>query len=47
MHAVQPSLPDKAMEPRRLRSVVTIFLLGLIFWGVSSLVIAAIREHSD
>jgi capsular polysaccharide transport system permease protein len=44
---VQPSLPDKAMEPRRLRSVFTVFLLGLIFWGVSSLVIAAIREHSD
>jgi capsular polysaccharide transport system permease protein len=44
---VQPSLPDKAMEPRRLRSVFTVFLVGLIVWGVSSLVTAAIREHSD
>ena len=44
---VQPSLPDKAMEPRRIRSVFTVFLLGLIVWGVASLVIAAIREHSD
>jgi capsular polysaccharide transport system permease protein len=44
---VQPSLPDKAMEPRRIRSVLTVFLLGLMLWGVSSLVIAAIREHSD
>jgi capsular polysaccharide transport system permease protein len=44
---VQPSLPDKAMEPRRIRSVFTVFLIGLIAWGVASLLIAAIREHSD
>jgi capsular polysaccharide transport system permease protein len=44
---VQPSLPDKAMEPRRIRSVFTVFLLGLIAWGMSSLLIAAIREHAD
>jgi capsular polysaccharide transport system permease protein len=44
---VQPNLPDKAMEPRRIRSVFTVFLVGMIAWGVVSLVIAAIREHSD
>jgi capsular polysaccharide transport system permease protein len=44
---VQPSLPDKSMEPRRIRSVFTVFLLGLMVWGVASLVIAAIREHAD
>jgi len=44
---VQPNLPDKAMEPRRIRSVFTVFLLGMITWGVASLLIAAIREHSD
>lgn len=44
---VQPSLPDKAMEPRRIRSVLTVFLLGLIAWGVASLIIASVREHSD
>jgi capsular polysaccharide transport system permease protein len=44
---VQPSLPDKAMEPRRLRSMFTVFLAGMIGWGVASLLIAAIREHSD
>jgi capsular polysaccharide transport system permease protein len=43
---VQPSLPDKAMEPRRTRSVFTVFLIGLIAWGVVNLLIAAIREHS-
>jgi capsular polysaccharide transport system permease protein len=44
---VQPSLPDKAMEPRRIRSIFTVFLIGVIAWGVGSLLIAAIREHSD
>lgn len=44
---VQPNLPDKAMEPRRIRSVFTVFLIGLIAWGVVSLLVAAIREHSD
>ncbi len=44
---IQPSLPDKAMEPRRVRSVLTVFLIGLIAWGVVSLLIAAIREHAD
>jgi capsular polysaccharide transport system permease protein len=44
---VQPSLPDKAMEPRRIRSVFTVFALGLICWAVSGLVLASIREHSE
>ena len=44
---VQPNLPDKAMEPRRIRSMFTVFLIGMIAWGVVSLLIAAIREHLD
>jgi capsular polysaccharide transport system permease protein len=44
---VQPNLPDKAMEPRRFRSMFTVLLVGMIAWGVVSLLIAAIREHSD
>jgi capsular polysaccharide transport system permease protein len=44
---VQPNLPDKAMSPRRVRSVITVFLVGMILWGVASLVLAAIREHAD
>lgn len=44
---VQPNLPDKAMEPRRLRSVLTVFVLGLIAWGIVSLVFASVREHTD
>lgn len=44
---VQPSLADEAMQPRRIRSVFTVFLVGLILWGAASLVTAAIREHAD
>jgi capsular polysaccharide transport system permease protein len=44
---VQPSLPDEAMEPRRIRSMFTALLIGLIAWGLVSLLIAAIREHAE
>ncbi|MDP3823583.1 MAG: hypothetical protein Q8R33_19100 [Burkholderiales bacterium] len=44
---VQPNLPDKALEPRRLRSMLMVFALGLVLWGVVSLVVASVKEHSD
>lgn len=44
---VQPDFPDNAMEPRRIRSVFTVLVLGLIAWGVLSLILASIREHAD
>jgi capsular polysaccharide transport system permease protein len=44
---VQPSLPDKAMAPKRLRSMFTVLLISLISWGVASLLLASIREHAD
>ena len=43
----QPNKPDSAIEPRRIRGIVTTFLLGLIVWGISSMLIAGIREHND
>jgi capsular polysaccharide transport system permease protein len=44
---VQPSLPDESVEPRRIRSVFTVFVLGLVAWGVASLLVASVREHVD
>lgn len=44
---VQPNLPDKALEPRRIRNIFTVLLLGMILWGVASLVVASVKEHSD
>jgi capsular polysaccharide transport system permease protein len=43
----QPSLPDVAQEPRRLRSVLATFVLGAVAWGVLSMLLAGIREHQD
>ena len=44
---VQPNLPDKAMEPHRIRSILTVLLLGLVAWAVGSLVTASVREHTE
>ena len=44
---VQPNLPDKAAEPRRIRSIFMVLVLGLIAWGVTSLLVASIKEHAD
>lgn len=43
---VQPNRPDKALEPRRFRSILATFILGMVVWGVLSLLIAGIREHN-
>jgi capsular polysaccharide transport system permease protein len=44
---VEPNLPDYAMEPYRVRSILTVLAVGLILWGVVSLVLASVREHTD
>ena len=44
---VQPNLPDHAMEPRRVRSIITVLALGLVAWGIVSLVVSSVREHTD
>jgi capsular polysaccharide transport system permease protein len=43
----QPSLPDIAMEPRRIRSIFSAFALGLVAWGILSMLLAGVREHQD
>ena len=42
---VQPSLPDEAQEPRRLRGIFATFILGLVAWAILTMLIAGIREH--
>lgn len=44
---VQPSRPDVAVEPRRLRSVLATFALGLVAWGILTILVAGVREHRD
>jgi len=42
----EPSRPDAALEPYRLRGVLATALLGLILYGVLRLLLAAVREHT-
>jgi capsular polysaccharide transport system permease protein len=41
----QPSLPDEAKEPRRLRGIIATLVLGLIAWGIATILVAGVREH--
>ncbi|AOH84392.1 hypothetical protein AWL63_10865 [Sphingomonas panacis] len=44
---VEPSQPDNALEPRRLRGILGTFVLGLIAYGILSMLLSGIREHQD
>ena len=44
---VQPSVPDNAVEPRRLRAIFTVLMMGLIAWGILNILLAGVREHKD
>lgn len=44
---VKPNLPDAALEPRRIRSIFTVLVIALVAWGVASLLVASVREHTD
>ena len=44
---VNPNRPDSALEPRRLRGIIATFVVGLIAWGILSLLLAGVREHQS
>ena len=44
---VQPNKPDVAIEPHRMRAIFATFVLGLISWGILTILVAGIREHKD
>lgn len=41
----QPVLPDSAVLPDRVRGVLMYLILGLLAWGIMSLLVAGAREH--
>lgn len=43
----EPSMPDYAIEPRRFRGIIATFILGLLVWGVASMLVVGVREHRD
>jgi capsular polysaccharide transport system permease protein len=42
---VQPNLPDYPLQPRRLRGIFSVFVLGLLAWGILSMLLAGLLEH--
>lgn len=42
---VQPSRPDQALEPRSIREVCSVLILGLITYATLTMLFAGIREH--
>ncbi len=44
---VEPALPESAEEPRRLRGVLATLLIGLVAWGILSMLYSGIREHGS
>ncbi|KAF1010224.1 MAG: hypothetical protein VB140_03100 [Burkholderia sp.] len=44
---VQPNVPDVAIEPKRLKAIFEVVALGIIAWGILSLLLAGVREHHD
>lgn len=41
----QPSLPDNAMEPRRLRGVLATLIVSIVAWAILVMLLAGVREH--
>lgn len=47
IEAIQnPTKPDKAVEPRELKNIFTVFVAGFLLWGIVALLIAGVREHT-
>jgi capsular polysaccharide transport system permease protein len=42
---VDPVKPDKAEYPKRLRAIALVSVCAIVAWGITLLVIAAIRDH--
>ena len=41
-----PSLPDIAVEPKRVYKIATVFVVSLLAFGVGALILGAVREHA-
>lgn len=44
---VEPNLPDKALFPRRLASVLIIFISAFLIYSIGRLLLAGVQEHAQ
>ncbi len=43
---VHPKLPEEAAKPKQPHDFIVLFLASLLLWGITSLIIASIRDHA-
>lgn len=43
----QPNKPDMAQKPERLYNIIAVLVIGLMAYGILSLLIASVREHKN
>lgn len=43
----KPSKPDWALEPYRIYNIIATFFIGLMLFGILSLLVASIKEHKN
>lgn len=44
---VEPNVPDYALEPRRLRGILSTLVVGLVVWAILAMLASGIKEHRD
>lgn len=44
---VAPNMPDAPTEPRRLRGIMATLAIGIVTWGILSMLLAGVREHAN
>jgi capsular polysaccharide transport system permease protein len=42
---VQPTLPEKALHPRRVLSLVVVFVVAFVVWGIGGVMFRSVRDH--
>ncbi|MBO9669774.1 MAG: hypothetical protein J7485_04575 [Sphingobium sp.] len=42
-----PNKPDSPLEPRRWRGIFATLALGLVGWGIASMLLAGVKEHAQ
>ncbi|MBV8337833.1 MAG: lipopolysaccharide biosynthesis protein, partial [Alphaproteobacteria bacterium] len=42
---VQPTLPEKALYPRRVLSLTLVFVVAFVVWGIGGVMFRSVRDH--
>lgn len=42
---VHPQLPDESLKPEKLMSILSVFFISFMLWGIVSLLFATVKDH--